>query len=212
MNKIEALDRIKAILGFSIEEPTLETAVEATETTEAFEEEEVVNEVEIAMAEMEDENGVILVVEEPIEAGKEVHIKVEEGHMVAPDNTYVLTNGYELVVEGGLVVEYKEISEEEVEVVEAPEAEEAALEEEVVEETIREEMSSEELVELVTRVIKQVQEDMSAVVADVKAEVEELKSDYEGFKKQPAGEKITNNIIKKQSKDELFAKLRQLKK
>lgn len=207
MDNITALQKIRTLLGFASEE--VETSTESTEA--------VVEEVKFESAASED--GTLFQVEGDWEVGKEVVIVLEDGTTPAPSGVFDLDNGYTITIEEGILaaVEETPASEEEVE---TP-AEEAV---DTTEETSKEEkMSDEQLVELISKIVKEVKDQMSAELAEVKSlveasqtEVKNLETELEKFKKAPSAKKITNSVFDNvkdytNSSDIQFNKLKELK-
>ena len=207
MDNITALQKIRTLLGFASEE--VETNTESTEA--------VVEEVKFESAASED--GTIFQVEGDWEVGKEVVIVLEDGTTPASSGIFDLDNGYTITIEEGILaaVEETPASEEEVE---TP-AEEAV---DTTEETSKEEkMSDEQMVELISKIVKEVKDQMSAELAEVKTlveasqtEVKNLETELESFKKAPAAKKITNSVFDNvkdytNSSDIQFNKIKELK-
>jgi len=82
-------------------------------------------------------------------------------------------------------------------------------------------MSDDQLVELISKVVKEVKEQMSAELSEVKTlleeKVETLNNEVENFKKAPAAKKITNSAFEslkdyENSNDIRVNKIKELRK
>jgi len=82
-------------------------------------------------------------------------------------------------------------------------------------------MSDDQLVELISKVVKEVKEQMSAELSEVKTlleeKVEALNNEVETFKKTPSGKKITNSAFEslkdyENSNDIRVNKIKELRK
>ena len=209
MDNQTALQKIRTLLGFASEE--VETNTESTEQA-------VVEEVKFESAASED--GTIFQVEGDWEVGKEVVIVLEDGTTPSPSGVFDLDNGYTISIEEGILVAIEETpaSEEEVE---TPAEEAVDTTEEAT--SKEEKMSDEQLVELISKVVKEVKDQMSAELAEVKSlveasqtEVKNLETELESFKKAPSAKKITNSAFESlkdysNSSDIQFNKLKDLK-
>ena len=179
MDNNTALLKIRTLLGFSSEE------VE-TSTTE---------EVKVEFESAASEDGTIFSVEGQWEVGKEVVIILEDGSTPAPSGIFDLDNGFTITIEEGILTELKETEAKEEE--ETPIQDEEITEEE--EEATEASMSDDQLVELISKVVKEVKEQMSAELSEVKTLLEDkvnlLNTEVERFKKEPSGKKITNSAF-----------------
>ena len=204
MDNSQALLKIRTLLGFSSEE------VE-TPTTE----------VEVVFASAASEDGTIFKVEGEWEVGKEVVIVLEDGSTPAPSGIFDLDNGFTITIEEGILTELKET--EEKEEPKQDDAKEEVEETEEVEATEKKEetMSDDQLVELISKVVKEVKEQMSAELSEVKTlleeKVETLNNEVENFKKAPAAKKITNSAFEslkdyENSNDIRVNKIKELRK
>lgn len=204
MDNSQALLKIRTLLGFSSEE------VE-TSTTE----------VEVVFASAASEDGTIFQVEGEWEVGKEVVIVLEDGSTPAPSGIFDLDNGFTITIEEGILTELKET--EEKEEPKQDDAKEEVEETEEVEATEKKEetMSDDQLVELISKVVKEVKEQMSAELSEVKTLLEEkvatLNNEVENFKKAPAAKKITNSAFEslkdyENSNDIRVNKIKELRK
>ena len=204
MDNSQALLKIRTLLGFSSEE------VE-TSTTE----------VEVVFASAASEDGTIFKVEGEWEVGKEVVIVLEDGSTPAPSGIFDLDNGFTITIEEGILTELKET--EEKEEPKQDDAKEEVEETEEVEATEKKEetMSDDQLVELISKVVKEVKEQMSAELSEVKTLLEEkvatLNNEVENFKKAPAAKKITNSAFEslkdyENSNDIRVNKIKELRK
>jgi hypothetical protein len=204
MDNSQALLKIRTLLGFSSEE------VE-TSTTE----------VEVVFASAASEDGTIFQVEGEWEVGKEVVIVLEDGSTPAPSGIFDLDNGFTITIEEGILTELKET--EEKEEPKQDDAKEEVEETEEVEATEKKEetMSDDQLVELISKVVKEVKEQMSAELSEVKTlleeKVEALNNEVETFKKAPAAKKITNSAFEslkdyENSNDIRVNKIKELRK
>ena len=204
MDNSQALLKIRTLLGFSSEE------VE-TPTTE----------VEVVFASASSEDGTIFQVEGEWEVGKEVVIVLEDGSTPAPSGIFDLDNGFTITIEEGILTELKET--EEKEEPNQDDAKEEVEETEEVEATEKKEetMSDDQLVELISKVVKEVKEQMSAELSEVKTlleeKVETLNNEIESFKKAPAAKKITNSAFEslkdyENSNDIRVNKIKELRK
>lgn len=204
MDNSQALLKIRTLLGFSSEE------VE-TPTTE----------VEVVFASAASEDGTIFQVEGEWEVGKEVVIVLEDGSTPAPSGIFDLDNGFTITIEEGILTELKET--EEKEEPNQDDAKEEVEETEEVEATEKKEetMSDDQLVELISKVVKEVKEQMSAELSEVKTlleeKVETLNKELESFKKAPAAKKITNSAFEslkdyENSNDIRVNKIKELRK
>jgi len=204
MDNSQALLKIRTLLGFSSEE------VE-TSTTE----------VEVVFASAASEDGTIFQVEGEWEVGKEVVIVLEDGSTPAPSGIFDLDNGFTITIEEGILTELKET--EEKEEPKQDDAKEEVEETEEVEATEKKEetMSDDQLVELISKVVKEVKEQMSAELSEVKTlleeKVEALNNEVETFKKTPSGKKITNSAFEslkdyENSNDIRVNKIKELRK
>ena len=178
MDNNTALLKIRTLLGFSSEE------VE-TSTTE----------VKVELASAASEDGTIFSVEGEWEVGKEVVIILEDGSTPAPSGIFDLDNGFTISIEEGILTELKETEAKEEE--ETPIQDEEITEEE--EEATEASMSDDQLVELISKVVKEVKEQMSTELSEVKTLLEDkvnlLNTEVERFKKEPSGKKITNSAF-----------------
>ena len=204
MDNSQALLKIRTLLGFSSEE------VE-TPTTE----------VEVVFASASSEDGTIFQVEGEWAVGKEVVIVLEDGSTPAPSGIFDLDNGFTITIEEGILTELKET--EEKEEPKQDDAKEEVEETEEVEATEKKEetMSDDQLVELISKVVKEVKEQMSAELSEVKTLLEEkvatLNNEVENFKKAPAAKKITNSAFEslkdyENSNDIRVNKIKELRK
>ena len=204
MDNSQALLKIRTLLGFSSEE------VE-TPTTE----------VEVVFASAASEDGTIFQVEGDWAVGKEVVIVLEDGSTPAPSGIFDLDNGFTITIEEGILTELKET--EEKEEPNQDDAKEEVEETEEVEATEKKEetMSDDQLVELISKVVKEVKEQMSAELSEVKTlleeKVETLNTELESFKKAPAAKKITNSAFEslkdyENSNDIRVNKIKELRK
>jgi len=204
MDNSQALLKIRTLLGFSSEE------VE-TSTTE----------VEVVFVSAASEDGTIFKVEGEWEVGKEVVIVLEDGSTPAPSGIFDLDNGFTITIEEGILTELKET--EEKEEPKQDDAKEEVEETEEVEATEKKEetMSDDQLVELISKVVKEVKEQMSAELSEVKTLLEEkvatLNNEVENFKKAPAAKKITNSAFEslkdyENSNDIRVNKIKELRK
>ena len=205
MDNSQALLKIRTLLGFSSEE------VE-TPTTE----------VEVVFASAASEDGTIFQVEGEWAIGKEVVIVLEDGSTPAPSGIFDLDNGFTITIEEGILTELKETEEKE-EPNQDDAKEEEVEETEEVEATEKKEetMSDDQLVELISKVVKEVKEQMSAELSEVKTlleeKVETLNNEIESFKKAPAAKKITNSAFEslkdyENSNDIRVNKIKELRK
>ena len=204
MDNSQALLKIRTLLGFSSEE------VE-TPTTE----------VEVVFESAASDDGTIFSVEGQWEVGKEVVIVLEDGSTPAPSGIFDLDNGFTITIEEGILTELKET--EEKEEPKQDDAKEEVEETEEVEATEKKEetMSDDQLVELISKVVKEVKEQMSAELSEVKTlleeKVEALNNEVENFKKAPAAKKITNSAFEslkdyENSNDIRVNKIKELRK
>ena len=204
MDNSQALLKIRTLLGFSSEE------VE-TSTTE----------VEVVFESAASEDGTLFQVEGQWEVGKEVVIVLEDGSTPAPSGIFDLDNGFTITIEEGILTELKET--EEKEEPNQDDAKEEVEETEEVEATEKKEetMSDDQLVELISKVVKEVKEQMSAELSEVKTLLEEkvatLNNEVENFKKAPAAKKITNSAFEslkdyENSNDIRVNKIKELRK
>ena len=204
MDNSQALLKIRTLLGFSSEE------VE-TPTTE----------VEVVFASASSEDGTIFQVEGEWAVGKEVVIVLEDGSTPAPSGIFDLDNGFTITIEECILTELKET--EEKEEPKQDDAKEEVEETEEVEATEKKEetMSDDQLVELISKVVKEVKEQMSAELSEVKTLLEEkvatLNNEVENFKKAPAAKKITNSAFEslkdyENSNDIRVNKIKELRK
>jgi hypothetical protein len=204
MDNSQALLKIRTLLGFSSEE------VE-TPTTE----------VEVVFESAASDDGTIFSVEGQWEVGKEVVIVLEDGSTPAPSGIFDLDNGFTITIEEGILTELKET--EEKEEPNQDDAKEEVEETEEVEATEKKEetMSDDQLVELISKVVKEVKEQMSAELSEVKTlleeKVEALNNEVETFKKTPSGKKITNSAFEslkdyENSNDIRVNKIKELRK
>jgi len=204
MDNSQALLKIRTLLGFSSEE------VE-TPTTE----------VEVVFESAASDDGTIFSVEGQWEVGKEVVIVLEDGSTPAPSGIFDLDNGFTITIEEGILTELKET--EEKEEPKQDDAKEEVEETEEVEATEKKEetMSDDQLVELISKVVKEVKEQMSAELSEVKTlleeKVEALNNEVETFKKTPSGKKITNSAFEslkdyENSNDIRVNKIKELRK
>lgn len=205
MDNSQALLKIRTLLGFSSEE------VE-TPTTE----------VEVVFESATSDDGTHFQVEGQWEVGKEVVIVLEDGSMPSPSGIFDLDNGFTITIEEGILTELKETEEKE-EPNQDDAKEEEVEETEEVEATEKKEetMSDDQLVELISKVVKEVKEQMSAELSEVKTlleeKVETLNTELESFKKEPAGKKITNSAFEslkdyENSNDIRVNKIKELRK
>lgn len=204
MDNSQALLKIRTLLGFSSEE------VE-TPTTE----------VEVVFESAASEDGTLFQVEGDWAVGKEVVIVLEDGSTPAPSGIFDLDNGFTITIEEGILTELKET--EEKEEPNQDDAKEEVEETEEVEATEKKEetMSDDQLVELISKVVKEVKEQMSAELSEVKTlleeKVETLNTELESFKKAPAAKKITNSAFEslkdyENSNDIRVNKIKELRK
>ena len=179
MDNNTALLKIRTLLGFSSEE------VE-TSTTE---------EVKVEFASAASEDGTIFSTEGEWTVGKEVVIILDDGSTPAPSGIFDLDNGFTISIEEGILTELKETEAKEEE--ETPIQDEEITEEE--EEATEASMSDDQLVELISKVVKEVKEQMSTELSEVKTLLEDkvnlLNTEVERFKKEPSGKKITNSAF-----------------
>ncbi len=179
MDNNTALLKIRTLLGFSSEE------VE-TSTTE---------EVKVEFESATSEDGTIFFVDGAWEVGKEVVIILEDGAIPSPSGIFDLDNGFTISIEEGILTELKETEAKEEE--ETPIQDEEITEEE--EEATEASMSDDQLVELISKVVKEVKEQMSTELSEVKTLLEDkvnlLNTEVERFKKEPSGKKITNSAF-----------------
>lgn len=190
MNATEAIEKIKLALGFSVETPNNEEVTNEVLEESVIEESNETEVVETTFAEVEGVEGQLFVVEGEFEIGKEVQIRLEDGSLMpVPNGEYELTNGYTMGVDEGVIVSWEEVSTEE----QPTEEVSAPVEEAPTTEAPSEEEMSNELVELITRVVKEVHNQMREEMSAVKNELDTVKNDFEEFKSKPAGKKITSN-------------------
>ncbi len=178
MDNNTALLKIRTLLGFSSEEVETSTP-----------------EVKVELASASSEDGTVFSVEGEWEVGKEVVIILEDGSTPAPSGIFDLDNGFTITIEEGILTELKETEAKEEE--ETPIQDEEITEEE--EEATEASMSDDQLVELISKVVKEVKEQMSTELSEVKTLLEDkvnlLNTEVEGFKKAPAAKKITNSAF-----------------
>ena len=204
MDNSQALLKIRTLLGFSSEE------VE-TPTTE----------VEVVFESAASDDGTIFSVEGQCEVGKEVVIVLEDGSTPAPSGIFDLDNGFTITIEEGILTELKETEEKEEPKQDDAKEEVEETEEVEANEKKEETMSDDQLVELISKVVKEVKEQMSAELSEVKTLLEEkvatLNNEVENFKKAPAAKKITNSAFEslkdyENSNDIRVNKIKELRK
>lgn len=206
MDNKTALQKIQTLLGFETSEG-VDTNTESTE--------QVVEEVKLASAAAED--GTVFQTEGEWEVGKEVVIVLEDGTTPAPSGVFDLDNGFTITIEEGILTSVEETPAKE------EEEEPAEPVQEETSEPKEEKMSDEQLVELISKVVKEVQDQMSTQLAEVKSliedsqsEIKKLETEVESFKKAPSGKKITNSVFENlkdytNSSDIQFNKIKELK-
>lgn len=205
MTNKEALQKIKALFGFDADNQDLTDETSVVETVEnadiSTEETQVETSFETAQVEGAE---TVVGVEGDWETGKTLYIVTDEENMVAPEGSYVLNNGFTLLVdESGVITEITETNSEEVESAEATPTE-------VAQEEMSDDFDLTELVSVITEVKNIIDtkfNEVNQVIEEKNTKITELEERLSKFEKSPGGKKITNSYfenIKRDNNDQDF--------
>lgn len=217
MTNKEAIEKIRSLFGFS------KDTTEAPDTTKEVEK-EVELELELSVEETQEQTNTyasaqvvdgdtIIGVEGEWEVGKNTFIITEEENIQAPEGTYILDNGYTIVVdENGMITDIMETESNEVEVEEATAT---PTTEEMSEDVDFTELVS--VIESIKEVIETRFNQVEKTLQEKDEVIKDLQTKVDAFGKQPGSKKITNSYfenIKRDNNDQdfKFNKVRELAK
>jgi hypothetical protein len=184
----EALNKITVMLGLNTE-----TVVTTEVTEEKFADAELVD-------------GTSVMTEGELVEGAVLYVVTEEGNVLAPEGMHETTTGLIITVGAeGVIVSIEEKA--------AEEAPSVDVEVEVPMVPVNEETPvtlSEDVVSSIVNAIKPALEEIQSLKNDLAT----LQANFSAFKDEPAGKKITNNLVEYKQTEENFsdARFQQLKK